>query len=90
VTRLVAAEPANNSVVDLAPAEIQRHRAKGATQEAAQLVSSNAEFAEEAARIVTSQGSRPAARDEARKLLLGSDHGRSRSGAERSVGKQTL
>jgi hypothetical protein len=66
VTRLVAAEPANNSVVDLAPAEIQRHRAKGATQEAAQLVSSNAEFAEEAARIVTSQGSRPAARDEAR------------------------
>jgi hypothetical protein len=55
-----------------------------------QLVSSVAEFAEEAARIVTIQGSRPAARDEARELLLGSDRGRSRAGADRSVGKQTL
>jgi len=49
------------------------------------LASSNAELVEEAARIVTRQGSRPASPDEARKLLLGSNnYDRSGAGPDRS------
>ena len=59
------------------------------------LASSNAELVEEAARIVTSQGSRPASPDEARKLLrasskndcsgAGADHNRTIPGSQANL-----